>query len=305
MQTLCSPSVPTLSLLLRVGMGMVFVFGGWSKLAQLLDPARSDAMVATYLGSAGYIDAFFQRFLFSEGSGISPFAFLFALSAFEFLSGLLLIVGLLVRPLALLYGLLFWTFMIALPVVTAPDAVIETKTHLSPAFLVMIRDLALSGICFVLYRLGPGRWSIDECSLGPAAHSGLASTKDAGEAVGLLLRLALAAPFVVGGLFHGMDHIQTWATSAWILLPAGLFLISGIAPRLAGGAAFLVVLWFIWTRTDLGAPLIANLNAYKREFAFLAAAIVYATLGGGDRYSLRNVRGMCTDLLRPGASARG
>lgn len=282
-------------------MGMVFVSGGWAKLAQLLDPARADSMVATYLGSAGYIDAFFQRFLFSDGSWLSPFLFLLTLSSFELVSGLMLIVGALVRPLALLYGFLLWTFMIALPVVTAPGAMIDTKTHLSPAFLVMIRDLGLSGLCFVLYRLGPGRWSVDGRWLGQTAQPDLASHREAGDAVGVLLRLSLAAPLIIGGLFHGMDHIQTWAAPAWILLPAGLLVLSGVAPRVAACAAFAVVAWFVWTRTDFAAPTIKNLNAYKREFAFLAAAVVYFVVGGGRDYTLRNMRGLVRSILRPGA----
>ncbi|MEO1545029.1 MAG: hypothetical protein AAFR75_13585, partial [Pseudomonadota bacterium] len=47
------------ALFLRLGLGAVFTIGGWSKLSQLIDPARSDAIVALYTGPKGYINTFF------------------------------------------------------------------------------------------------------------------------------------------------------------------------------------------------------------------------------------------------------
>lgn len=64
-----APAAARYALALRVGLGLVFVIAGGNKLAQLLDPARSDAILATYLGPLGYINAFFAEFLFTGASG--------------------------------------------------------------------------------------------------------------------------------------------------------------------------------------------------------------------------------------------
>jgi|OM-RGC.v1.029007504 hypothetical protein len=48
------------------------------------------------------------------------------LSVFELVSGLLLIVGLVVRPLSLAYAFLLWSFVVALPVMTAPGTTDKT-----------------------------------------------------------------------------------------------------------------------------------------------------------------------------------
>ena len=40
---------------LRVGLGLVFIIGGISKLSQLLDPNRMAAIVGNYTGGKGYI----------------------------------------------------------------------------------------------------------------------------------------------------------------------------------------------------------------------------------------------------------
>ncbi len=113
------------ALALRVGLGVVFVIGGWSKLSQLLDPQRAEALVATYIGGKGYINEFFLEYLFTGalGSVLNPWLFLTSLSAFELVAGFMLVAGLLVRPLAIVWGLLLWTFVIALPVSTVAGAI--------------------------------------------------------------------------------------------------------------------------------------------------------------------------------------
>ena len=101
---------------LRIGLGLVFVIGGISKLSLLLNANTHDGMVASYMGTAGYINTLFQDFLFFEGSFLTPSVFLMLLSAFELVSGIALVAGFLIRPLALIYGFLLWSFVIALPV---------------------------------------------------------------------------------------------------------------------------------------------------------------------------------------------
>ncbi|WP_299729287.1 DoxX family membrane protein [uncultured Endozoicomonas sp.] len=141
---------------LRVGVGLLFVIGGLSKLSLLLNSTTHDGMVANYMGTEGYINTLFQAYLFSDGSLLTPSVFLKTLSAFELVSGFFLIVGFMVRPLALFYGFLLWSFVVALPVHTVPGVEVDVKTYTSPAIFVQIRDITLSGMMFVLFNLGAG-----------------------------------------------------------------------------------------------------------------------------------------------------
>jgi uncharacterized membrane protein YphA (DoxX/SURF4 family) len=268
---------------LRVGLGLVFVIGGWNKLSKLLDPAREAGLVGAYTGPHGYINEFFAQFLFGGASGgwITPWGFLTALSTFELVSGILLVIGVLVRPLALVYGFLLWTFVIALPVVTAPGVEVAVTTFTSPAILVQIRDIALSGMMFTLFNLGSGAFSSDARLFGPAS----AQSYVGWDSLGLLLRLSIAAPLIVGGVFNGLNGIPTFATPAWILLPLGVVLAGGVIVRPLGAAVAAVMLWYIWTKISLDKSLIANLNGFKRELAFLAAGGVLAYAGGGPKFT--------------------
>ncbi len=272
------------ALWLRVGLGIIFVAGGWNKLSKLLDPAREEALVGSYMSTNGYINAFFQEYLFADGglSWLTPWLFLMSLSAFELISGILLIVGLAVRPLALIYGFLLWTFVIALPVVTTPGVEVTVKTYLSPAILVQIRDICLSGLMFVLFNLGSGARSLDErlCGCSPLREAVNWNP------LGVLLRLSLAAVFIVTGMFFGMDHIASFASTPWVLLPIGLLFASGHFVRVAGAATVAVMLWYMWTKLNIDKSLIANLNSIKREFALIAAGMVAVRLGGGTYFIL-------------------
>ena len=281
-------SAAEVALALRVGLGAVFVTGGWFKLSRLLDPAAQEAMVAWYLSPVGYINAFFQTYLFDPPLGlvITPWGFLTALSTFELLSGLALMAGFLVRPLALIYGFLLWTFVIALPVTVSPGATLDAATYESPALLVQIRDIGLSGLCFVLFNLGAGAASVDRRLFGRDSVEDRADW----QGLSLLTRLSVAAPLVVGGLFAGLDHIQSFATWPPLLVGLGVLLIAGVMPRAAAVGVVAVMVWYSATKISLDASLITNLNGFKREFAYMAAGAVLALYGAGTRYTPPDIR---------------
>jgi len=295
----------TAALWLRIGMGLVFVIGGWSKLGQLLGADGGAAMVSSYMGPGGYVNTFFTDYLFRGGipALFSPWTFLTALSAFELASGLALLAGFLVRPLALIYAFLLWTFVFSLPVVTTPGVVPVMDTYTSPALLVQIRDVGLSGLMFVLFNLGPGRWSVDRAPTPTpistsASASASAQASVSWDALGLLTRLSLAAPLLVGGFFVGGDSIQSFATFAPLLVIVGTLLVSGVGIRAAALLVGAVMLWYMLGKLSLDTSFIANLNGIKREFALLGAACLLARFGGGDRFvwhsPFRNGNGVMT-----------
>ena len=275
------PTITMMPVILRVGLGLVFIIGGISKLSQLLNPALQSNILASYWGASGYVNQFFIDFLFAPGY-ISPWFFLTTLSLFELISGIAFLVGAAVRPLSLLYGFLLWTFVMALPVLTVPGMEATTKTYLAPAMLVQIRDIALSGMMFALYNLGPGSYSIDEKYLRVAPIN----VNMNWDAVGLLLRLSLAIPLGIGAVFFSMPNIQTFATAPWILLIIAILLAGGIGLRYVGIALALVMLWYMAYKLNMDKSLIANLNGFKREFAFIAGGIVLSIFGGGLSHTL-------------------
>lgn len=287
-----------IALVLRIGLGLVILSGGWAKLLHLLDPARQEAFVSRYLSADGYVNQFFVTYLFESapGSVLSPWLFLTTLSALELVSGAALIAGLLVRPQALLWGLMFWSFLAALPVVTASGATIELPTHTTPALLVLVRDIGLSGMFFVLFNIGAGRHSLDERLFGPSATRTVVDWDN----LGLLLRVSVAAPLLVGGAFAGLPHIQTFSASAGVLIALSLLLLTGIGVRGAGMAVAVLMLWHLSQLVRPDMSVIALMNAWKREFAFLAAASVLGIAGGGRRFTLWKLRGGVQRLVRPG-----
>jgi len=267
--------------ILRIGLGLVFVIGGYNKLSQLLDPDRTAAIVGSYTGGKGYINDFFMTYLFADGSWLSPWSFLTALSTFELASGIALLIGLMVKPLALIYAFLLWTFVFSLPVVTTPGVESNVSTYTSPAMFVQIRDIALSGFMFVLLALGSGRFSADSKVLTNGVNADSVNWNN----LGLLLRLSLAAPLIIGGLFGNFANIATYATWQPLLLITGVLLVIGIKVREVSIIACLIVLWFITTKLSLDKSMIANLNGFKREFAMIAACIVLVARGGGTAYT--------------------
>lgn len=268
---------------LRIGLGLVFTIGGWSKLSQLIDPARSEAIVALYTGPKGYINTFFLDYLFYDGAWLTPWSFLTVLSTFELLSGLALLAGLLVRPLALLYAFLLWTFVFSLPVVLTPGVAVSETTYLAPALFVQVRDITLSGLMFMLFNLGPGRWSLDERLMGPTVQG----TRVSWDHLGLLLRLSLAVTLLVAGFFAGLSNIKDFGMPAVVLIAAGVaMLVEGRAARVAGGVLIAMMVIYMAGKLSFDKSLIANLNAIKREFALVAAGLVLALRGGGDHFTL-------------------
>lgn len=287
-----------IALLLRVGLGLVLLSGGMSKLSQLLDSGRQTAILEMYWGPAGYVNTFFDQYLSAGmlGSVLTQWSFLTALSAFELVAGMLLIAGILTRPLALVWGLLFWSFVAALPVATAAGVDPALVTHRSPALLVLIRDIGLSGLFFTLFMIGAGAFSVDGRWIGAAATRRTLNW----DVLGLLLRLSLALPLLVGGAFHGYGHIQTFGMPGWLLVSVAAALILNVGTRPAGIATALMMGWFIVSNFDAGRSLIANMNAVKREYAFFTASVVLAYCGGGRLFAVMAGRAGWSRLLRPG-----
>lgn len=267
--------------ILRTGLGLVFVIGGYNKLSQLLDPDRTAAIVGSYTGGKGYINDFFLSYLFADGAWLSPWSFLTALSTFELVSGIALLLGLMVKPLALVYAFLLWTFVFSLPVVTTPGVELVVKTYTSPAMFVQIRDIGLSGFMFVLLILGSGRFSLDEKIL----TNGVNAKSVNWDNLGLLLRLSLAAPLLIGGMFGDFANIATYSTYQPLLLVLGILLIVGVKVREAALATLMVMLWFIASKLSVDKSMIANLNGFKREFAVIAVSVILMARGGGNAYT--------------------
>lgn len=272
-----------IALWLRLGLGAVFIVGGCSKLSQLLDANSSAAIVAQYMGPAGYINTFFTDYLFNSSLGavLSPWGFLTALSSFELLSGMMLVAGLLVRPLALIYAFLLWSFVFSLPVVTTPGVDPQVATYTAPALFVQARDIALSGLMFVLFNLGSGRFSVDRLM---GKHLPPLTNTVSFDALALLARLSLAAPLLIGGFFAGMSNIQSFAIPGIVLIIMGMGVLSGIGLRALALAAMAGMFWYMLTKLSIEKSLIANLNGFKREFALAAGFGILAWYGGGNRY---------------------
>ncbi|MGQ0683863.1 DoxX family protein [Bradyrhizobium sp.] len=295
-----------LALILRVGLGLVFVIGGSAKLERLLTPSKARGIVDEYVGPLGYINQTFLDWLFAGHlpAFVTPWSFLTFLSTFELISGAMLIAGLMVRAQAVLWALLLWSFVFSLPVVTTPGVKLATATYTSPAEFVQIRDIALSGFFFVLYNLGPGRVSLDASRFGLPAAFG----RD-WDALGLLLRLSLASVFLVGGLFAGYNKITTFGMPGLLLTAIGVGLVAGVGVRYFALAAVAVLAWFMLSKIAGASGTIGYLNSVKREFALLAGAAVLAAADGGRSFALdkawRSVReglsvyvgnGQATDL---------
>lgn len=269
------------ALILRTGLAAVFLTGGWWKLSRAIDPQRSDALIESYLASDGYINAFFYDYLFVGNSVfMTPLAFMITLSAIELLAGFALLFGLFVRSLSFAFAFLMWTFVLALPVVTAGAPDEGFATHYSPALLVQIRDIGLSGMFFCLLALGSGRFSLDRTLFGRGYAPEVVNMDN----IGLLLRLSVAATFLVGGFFAGYGHIKSFVDVPLLLILIGVMLATGHAMRIAAGLAIAVVAYYSAASIDFDRSVLDNANAIKREFAFLAAGAILLLYQGGRRF---------------------
>ncbi|MEM9421321.1 MAG: DoxX family membrane protein [Pseudomonadota bacterium] len=235
-----SADADKIATLLRLGLGSVFVIGGWWKLSRVLDPERAMGLVDRYMAGNGYINAFFDQYLFGAPDALlTPHSFLILLSGFELLSGILLLIGLLVRALSFIYAFLLWSFVIALPVVTAAGANVDGASFYSPAILVQIRDIALSGMFFTLMNIGSGTMSVDRLAIERGAPIADVNWDN----YGLLLRLSIGVVFIVGGFFAGLDHIKSFIDIPLFLIAIGIVLVSGHGVRIAAVSAFAVIAW--------------------------------------------------------------
>lgn len=282
------------ALLLRIGLGLVFIIGGTSKLSLLLVSATHDGMVANYMGTSGYINTIFQQFLFPGGPDgfFNPSIFLIALSAFELFSGVAFIIGFLIRPLAVFYAFLMWTFVVSLPVLTVPGVEVTVKTYTSPALFVQVRDIALSGMFFVLFNLGSGSMSVDKRFINQAKVINW-------DILGLLLRFSLAMVFIVGGFFGAFAKIATFSTWQPVLAIIGLLLIFG-NDKVVRGTGFIVIavmLWYMAQKLNIDKGIIGNLNSIKREFALAACGAVLFMLGGGSLFTLPDLVSRCKQYI--------
>ncbi|WP_373487791.1 DoxX family protein [Blastomonas sp.] len=268
-----------IALMLRLGIGSVFIVGGWWKLSRALDPARADALLTRYLAPDGYINAFFQNYLFASDL-MTPWFFMTALSGFELFAGIALMLGLFVRALAITFGVLMWSFVAALPVMTTPGLTPTDPTFLTPALIVQIRDVGLSGLCFALAAVGSGALSLDARFFGRGAAASSANWS----ALGLLIRLSLGVVFLSGGFFYGLDHVKSWTSIPLLSIAIGVVLVSGHGVRIAAAAAFIVLAISCINSMDGSNTLWNNLNAVKREFAFLVAAGLLVRFSGGPAF---------------------
>lgn len=278
------------ALILRIGLGLVFFSGGLNKLILLLNSSTSEAMVNNYMGTSGYVNAFFTNYLFtgSLGNFLTPYGFLTFLSSIEFIFGVMLIIGFLVRPISLISGFLLWTFVIALPTETVPGIVLDVKTYTSPAMLIMIRDIALSGLMFALYNIGAGSYSVDNKYL--AKYSCLTLRENINwDSIALLIRLSLGVVLLVGGLFSGLDYIQSFKTSALILTVLGIAIIF-LDIKYLGYSLAAVFLYYLATKINFDKSIVSYLNSTKREFALLAGALVLGYLGSGKSHIISFIK---------------
>ncbi|WP_120499261.1 DoxX family membrane protein [Roseovarius sp. EL26] len=278
---LTEQNINHIALILRFGIGSVFVIGGWWKLSRAIDPTRADALVSKYLAPNGYINGFFQEYLFTNDL-LTPWAFMTALSTFELFAGLALLLGIFVRPLSIIFGLLMWSFVAALPVVTTPDLIPTDSTFLTPALIVQIRDVGLSGFCFALAIVGSGAYSLDARLLGRGRALGLVEWAT----LGLLVRISIAVVFLTGGFFFGLDHVKSWTGIPLLSIGIGITMLSGHGVRVAAVAALVVLLFYCVGKLDAAKPLWDNLNAIKREFAFCAAASLLLCFSGGQAFQV-------------------
>lgn len=171
-----------------------------------------------------------------------------------------MILGLGTRVVAVIMGLMLWSFAVANPV--------AGEIRLS-------RDIALMGLCVAVALSGAGVWSLEERVW--QHPSTFAQRRDS---VLLLIRLSLAYTLLASAVFVREPFANPLNTTLPVVLVGlmGMLLAVGVGPQ------WLMALLFVWMLYVLPAQMLAKgifvgLDAAKRELGFLVAALVYLLLG--------------------------
>ena len=247
--------------ILRIALGIVFVIGG-IKLAFL---GETSALVASYTNpDKGWMSAVFADKI-TQTLGVSVGTFLRSQGWLEMFLGLLMILGIGTRVVAVIIGLMFWSFTVANP--------IAGEIRLS-------RDIALMGLCFAVALAGAGAWSLD----GRLWQRRFTFSQYQ-DGVLILIRLSLAYTLLTSAVFASgpfANHLNTTLPIA-IVFVFGALLAVGLRPHWVMG---LLGLWMLYiVVTSIGAKgIYFGLDSAKRELGFLAGAVVYALLGP-DRWA--------------------
>jgi uncharacterized membrane protein YphA (DoxX/SURF4 family) len=251
---------------LRVAVGTIFLIGGY-KLAFPPDP---QALAASYVDPAtGWISPVFAEAITGQ-LGLQISTFLRIQGVIEIALGLLMIAGLFTPVVAVLMGLMFWSFTVANPV--------AGQIRLS-------RDIALMGFCFAIVVGGAGAASVDERMRG--VRGKLAERRDS---VLVIVRLSTAYALIASALFSSgvfANHLNSTLPVEIVLL-LGVAFAAGLFPRWTMGIVFLWLLYVVVINLG-GKGVFPGLDSIKREIGFLAASLVYL-LAGPDQWSFPRVR---------------
>ncbi|MCX4028601.1 DoxX family membrane protein [Endozoicomonas sp. SM1973] len=268
-------SVMRTAFILRLGLGGWLVVEALIKFLGLLSPTQFADMLGFYLGTAGYINQFFQYFLFQSSWGhlLTPASLLALMAMVELVVGCSLIAGLAVKWNAMLTFFMLVFYVIALPVMTIPNVQLEVAVYTAPAPLVQIREVAMAIAAFVLYKLGPGFYSVSN------ELNGIISEKYWYGLWGKL-RYALILPLVVAALFGGFGHIPTFAAPAFLLaaLGAALTVDSLKVVRWAAWLAALVFFHYALFMIDWSDNWLKNIYAVRREFGLVSISVALALI---------------------------
>ncbi len=247
--------------LLRIALGIIFIIGG-IKLAFL---GETSALVASYTNpDKGWMSPVFADKI-TQILGVGVGTFLRTQGLIEIALGLLMALGIGTRVVAVIMGLMFWSFAVANP--------IAGEIRLS-------RDLALMGCCFAVALAGAGAWSVDGGLW--QRRSTVTSYPDG---ILVLIRLSLAFTLLTSAVFASgpfANHLNTTLPIVMVLA-MGALLAVGLRPHWIMG---LLALWMLYViATSIGAKgIYFGLDSAKRELGFLVGAAVY-TLMGPDRWA--------------------
>ncbi len=240
---------------LRVTLGFIFIMAG----QKIAFPANVEALTNSYTDpGSGWISPIFVEKITSLGIDIGTFLQIQGL--IEMTLGVLLIFGVITPVIAVIMGLMYWSFTTANPI--AGD-------------LRLSRDLALMGLSFALAIAGPGAWSID-ANLRQKPASNVSKTN----IFLLIVRFSLAYTFLASALFTGgkLNNVLNTTLPIPLVLIIGALLALGLFPR---WVSLVVVGWMLFLAGNSIAAkgLWWGLEGAKRELGFLSAAWAYLMLG--------------------------